>query len=450
MAGRKSSYICQECGYKSGKWMGRCPNCGSWNSLQEKDEEQTKNENLEIRVEPDSITKVKAGVRRRTPSGINELDRVLGGGIVNGSLVLLGGAPGVGKSTLILQVASLFSKRFGKVLYVSGEESAAQLKLRAERLQALEPELYVLAETEFDQINAVLTRESYQLVVVDSIQTIFDPRLDSSPGSVAQVREITNRLFRIAKTSGVPIFIIGHVTKEGDLAGPKVLEHLVDTVLQFEGDRNYSYRILRSTKNRFGSSNEVGVFEMGSSGMREVSNPSRLFLEERPEDASGSVIVPVLEGSRPLLVEVQSLVAPATFGTPQRLTTGVDNRRVSILLAVLEKKAGFKFQSQDVNINITGGLRVEEPAIDLGLVTAVISSYLDEVLPARLAVTGEVGLAGEIRAVGSIERRLSELKKLGFKEVIIPRGNMKGLKFDPEINLVGVRNIHELLKRIAG
>lgn len=445
MARNKSGYICQQCGYKTVKWMGRCPSCGAWNTFTE----NSNNDELEVRVVPNSIKEIEAGVRPRLSTGIGELDRVLGGGIVRGALILLGGAPGIGKSTLILQVASLFSKKYSRVLYISGEESASQLRMRAERLKALDDELFVLAETEFDQICGLLAREKYNLVILDSIQTVYDPRLDSAPGSITQVKEITNQLLKIAKQREIPIFLIGHVTKEGDLAGPRVLEHLVDTVLQFEGDRNYAYRILRAIKNRFGSTNEVGVFEMKSTGMEEVLNPSQLFLEERPGGVSGSVVVPVLEGSRPLLVEVQSLVTPATFATPQRLTTGVDYKRVSILLAVLEKKAGFKLQTQDVNVNITGGLKVDEPALDLGMVSAIISSYQDRALPSDLAVVGEVGLAGEVRAVSQIQPRLNELKKLGFKRVIMPQSNLKGLDFDPMLNLIGIKSIHDLLDYIA-
>lgn len=446
MAKNRDKYQCENCGHKSSKWMGRCPNCSQWNTFREIDKTTGHNqtEDIKLRVTAKPITKIESGKRSRLESGIGELDRVLGGGIVTGSLVLLGGAPGIGKSTLILQVASLFSNRYGKVLYISGEESANQLKLRAERLGTLDDDLFILDETDFDQIFTYLNKESFNLIVVDSIQTIHDPRLSSNPGSIPQVKEVTGKLLKVAKTTNTPIVLIGHVTKEGELAGPRVLEHLVDTVLQFEGDQNYSYRVLRAIKNRFGSTNEVGVFSMSNKGMKEVLNPSQLFLEERPEGVSGSAIVPIIEGSRPLLVEVQSLVSTSTFSTPQRLTTGVDYKRVSILLAVLEKKAGLNFQTKDVHINITGGFKVEEPALDLGIVSAIISSYQDKPFSPEIAVVGEVGLAGEVRAVSGIDQRVNELKKLGFKSILIPEGNVKGLKFDPELNIIGIKNVYEL------
>lgn len=449
MARNTINYICQECGYSTTKWMGRCTQCDSWNTFREEAGSDNQTRNLAIRSEARSISKITAGANSRYTTGIQELDRVLGGGIVSGSLILLGGAPGIGKSTLILQAASLFSKEYKKVLYISGEESASQIKIRADRLNAVDDELYILAETEFDQIIAHLNKDKYSLVVVDSIQTIFDPRLDSAPGSISQVKKITNSLMKIAKTRDIPIVLIGHVTKEGELAGPRVLEHLVDAVLQFEGERSYSYRILRAVKNRFGSTNEVGVFEMNNSGMKEILNPSQIFLEERPKEVSGSIIAPVIEGSRPLLVEVQALVSPSTFSSPQRATTGVDYKRVTILIAVLEKKLGIKFQAKDVHINITGGFRIDEPALDLAIVSAIISSEEDKALPANMAVIGEVGLAGEVRAVSNIIQRINELKKLGFNKIVLPKGNMKGLDFDPELNLLGINNIHNLAKIIS-
>lgn len=444
MARNITNYICEECGYKTSKWMGKCPDCESWNTFHEEDPGTKKVKKVEIKTEACPVSKINSGVRPRFATGIGELDRVLGGGIVSGSLILLGGAPGIGKSTLILQVASLFSKEDNNILYISGEESATQIKLRADRLNAISDQLYILAESDYEQINAHLNRQKYDLIVIDSIQTVYHPELDSAPGSIPQIREITSSLMKFAKTMEVPVILIGHVTKEGQLAGPRALEHLVDTVLQFEGDQNYAYRLLRAIKNRFGSTNEVGVFEMKSNGMEEVLNPSQLFLEERPTGVSGSVIVPIIEGSRTLLIEIQSLVSTSTFSAPQRLTTGVDYKRVNILLAVLEKKLAMNFQTSDVHINITGGFRVEEPALDMGIITAIISSHKNKALPERLAVVGEVGLAGEVRAVSKIKQRLKELKKLGYSKIILPYSNLKGLDFDPELDLEGIKHIKEL------
>lgn len=429
--------------------MGRCPQCQAWNSFQEELVSAGRGPALAVNSEPLPISQVESGEEIRYRTGIQELDRVLGGGIVNGSLILLGGAPGIGKSTLVLQVASLFSKKYNKVLYISGEESAAQIKIRAERIDAIHENLYILAETYFDQILSHLDRERYSLVIIDSIQTISDPDLGSSPGSVSQIKEITNRLMMFAKSRGIPIILVGHVTKEGELAGPRVLEHLVDAVLHFEGDRSYSYRLLRAVKNRFGSTNEVGVFEMKNSGIAEVLNPSQLFLEERPREVSGSVIVPVMEGSRPILVEVQALVSSATFTVPQRAATGVDYKRVMMLLAVLEKKLGINFQTRDVHINITGGFRINEPALDMGIVTAIISSHGDLPIPDNMAVVGEIGLAGEVRAVSNISQRINELKKIGFEKIILPQGNLKGLEEEPEINLLAINNIHDLYRIVS-
>lgn len=447
MAKKKTYYICTECGFKATNWMGRCSNCGSWNTLKEKDENETSSvDKTGDLITPHPITRVKFKDNIRRSTGIGELDRVLGGGIVTGSLILLGGAPGIGKSTLVLQMAFLFSRKYGQVLYISGEESPEQIKLRARRLKAQDDNLFVLGETEFDKIAGLLQQQhNYELIIIDSIQTIYDSRYDSSPGSISQVKEITGQLLKIAKKQEIPVLLIGHVTKEGDLAGPRALEHLVDTVLQFEGDSNYTYRILRSIKNRFGSTNEIGVFEMLDTGMREVANPSRFFIEERPQETSGSIIVPVMEGSRTILVEVQALISSAAYSTPQRLTTGVDRQRVSILLAVLEKKAGFALQDQDVHLNITGGLKVNEPVLDLGIITAVISSFRDYSLSAKIAVAGEIGLAGEVRAVSHIKKRIQELIKMGFKKVIIPCGNTKGLNYNNEIDIKGIKNIHQLM-----
>ncbi len=443
MATEKSNYICKECGFVSPKWMGRCSNCGAWNSFIEKNEDII---NKEFDIKPLSLSKIEITSHTRFLSGIDELDRVLGGGIVAGSLILLGGAPGIGKSTLILQVASLFSNRYGNVLYVSGEESARQIKMRAERLNSVSDNLMVLAETNYSKISYVLKKNpGYRLIILDSIQTIYQPKLDSSPGSINQVKEISNDLLKYAKRNEISVVMIGHVTKEGNIAGPRVLEHIVDTVLQFEGDSNNYFRILRSIKNRFGSSNEIGVFRMGSKGMKEVKNPSQLFLAERPEGAAGSVIVPVIEGSRTILIEVQALVSGAAFGNSRRITMGLDSKRLSILLAVLEKKAGLNLQNMDVQLNITGGLKANEPALDLAMITAILSSYREYALPPDLAVIGEVGLAGEVRAVSQLEKRLAELIKLNFKRVIIPKGNKNKLKKKMGINLKGISDIRQLI-----
>ncbi len=454
MAKDASNYQCKECGFQSTQWMGRCSNCGSWNSFEEiKVENENINNEREIKkgATPDPITEIKSSSRTRFSCKIDEMDRVLGGGVVAGSVILLGGAPGIGKSTLILQVASLFST-YGEVLYISGEESSRQIRLRGNRLEVLQDNLLILAETEFSVIKSHITENQinnrYKLIIVDSIQTIYDSRLDSAPGSVNQIKEISNQLIRIAKKTETPIILIGHVTKEGELAGPKVLEHLVDTVLRIEGDRNYSYRILRSIKNRYGSTNEIGVFDMKEKGMEEIKNPSKLFLQDKSEEISGSVITPIIEGSRTILVEVQALVSSATFSSPQRITTGVKKKRVSILLAVLEKKAGYSFQKKDVHLNITGGLKIKEPALDLAVITAIISSYKDFSISTELAVIGEVGLAGEIRAVSQLEKRIKELKKMGFKKMIIPKSNKKSLSLDTDIKLKGVENVKEVIDLI--
>lgn len=453
MAKAKKYFLCQECGYKSVNWMGKCSNCGSWDSFEEVIEDKSKNRsrnNIEREEhKPQPITQISSVKRQRFKTNITELDRVLGGGVVSGSLILLGGAPGIGKSTLILQVASLFSQKYGKTLYLSGEESAPQIKMRAERLNSMHQNLNILAERDYLTLeNHISKNQDYSLIVVDSIQTVHIPELDAAPGNITQIKEVTNRLVKLAKTTGIPVVLIGHVTKEGELAGPRVLEHLVDTVLQFEGDNYHMYRMLRAKKNRFGSTNEIGVFEMKENGINEVANPSSFFINERPDDVSGSIITPVLEGSRVLLVEVQSLVTDAAFPSPQRLAKGVDYKRLTLLLAVLEKRLGANFKEHDVNLNITGGINVEEPGLDLAIIAAVISSYKDKALDNDLAVIGEVGLAGEVRAVGQIEKRINELKKLSFKHIIVPAANAKSLSFDPEIKIDAVKDIAEFVKII--
>ncbi|MFW5996152.1 MAG: DNA repair protein RadA [Halanaerobiaceae bacterium] len=449
MAREKTVFICNECGYKTTNWMGRCTGCGAWNSLQEVSSEEQESgineQKVAETVDPVPVTDIGDRERFRLSSGIDEFDRVLGGGVVQGSLILFGGAPGIGKSTLMLQIAYLFSRQYGEVLYISGEESARQIKLRADRLSTLDDNLFIAAETEYEKIEQIIRTGDYSLVIVDSIQTIYGRNSESTPGSVSQIKDVSTGLQKAAKELGVPVFLIGHITKKGELAGPRVLEHLVDTVLRLEGDRNHRYRILRAVKNRYGSTREMGVFRMKSSGIEEVKNPSRLFLEGRPEGEPGSVIVPVIEGSRTVLVEVQALISGAAFSAPQRVTTGLDNKRVSILLAVLEKKLGFNFRDQDVHLNITGGITVKEPALDLGIITAIVSSYRDMALDANLAVVGEVGLTGEVRGISRIKMRIKELKKMGFKTILLPQDNLKDLDFSPAINMLGIRKISEVM-----
>ena len=452
MAKSKVAYVCNECGAEFSRWQGQCSECKAWNTI------------TEIRLGPSAITR-KSGERSgyagelsskvqtlsevslaelpRISSGYKELDRVLGGGLVPGSLVLIGGDPGIGKSTLLLQAMHHLAEH-GAVLYVSGEESAAQTRLRGERLGVSGRQLLVLAENALEEIVAQVEKLKPRAVVVDSIQTVWTQALESAPGSVSQVRESAGRLMLLAKGSGIPIFIVGHVTKDGAIAGPRVLEHMVDTVLYFEGDRGHPYRILRAVKNRFGSTNEIGVFEMKSGGLAEVANPSELFLSERPLDAPGSVVTASLEGSRTLLVEIQALVTPSAYGTPRRTTIGVDSNRLALLVAVLEKKAGLHLGGQDIFLNVAGGARLSEPAADLAMLLAVASSHLDRPVAADTVVFGEVGLAGEVRAVNQPEPRLGEASKLGFQQAVLPAGNLKRLG-DAGLKLQGVSNVQEAL-----
>ena len=425
----RSVFVCQACAYESPRWIGRCPNCEAWNTLVE-----------EFKVPPAAarsaaargggarpvpLAEVDARERGRLRTGIGEFDRVLGGGIVPGSVTLLGGDPGIGKSTLMMQLAAALSPL--PILYVSGEESPGQIKLRAARLGFdPAPGFLVFPETNADAVAGVLDTAPPGLVVVDSIQTMSRPLLDGSPGSVAQVRESAALLTRVAKERDVPLFLIGHVTKDGFLAGPKVIEHLVDTVVQFEGDRHFAYRILRASKNRFGSTSEIGVFEMRSEGLREVLNPSEVFLSERSAGASGSTVVAALDGARPLLVEVQALVCPTTYNVPQRNTTGFDYRRLGHLLAVLEKRLGLQMSRHDVFVNIAGGVRIDEPGLDLGIAASIISSLQDAPLPSQAVVVGEIGLGGEVRSVGQAEKRIQEAEKLGFEKFLLPRNNLRG------------------------
>ncbi|MGI6149102.1 MAG: DNA repair protein RadA [Firmicutes bacterium] len=450
MAKTTIRYICQNCGAESLRWMGKCANCGEWNTLVE--ETVTKQEQHKRtwvkRSTPLRLAEISTEDQPRFSTGSGELDRVIGGGLVPGCLGLIGGDPGIGKSTLLLQVAGKVAEESGPVLYATGEESLAQLKMRAQRLGINSQELTVVSESSADQIADLIREKKPKLVIVDSIQTMFVDEVPSPPGSVGQVRESTGRFLQAAKGTGTAVLLVGHVTKGGSLAGPKVLEHAVDFVLYFEGETHTSFRIIRSVKNRFGSTHEVGIFEMTETGLQEVANPSQMLLAQRPTNSSGSVVVPCLEGTRPLLVEVQALVAPAHFGgPPRRQTTGVDYQRFSIILAVLEKRCGYALQNQDVFVNVAGGIRLEEPAVDLGIAVAVASSEVNRSVDPYCAVIGEIGLSGEIRAVRGIGQRLQELARLGFEKCIIPKPNVTGSE---PLQVVGVSTIQEALAQTIG
>ncbi|MDD4939149.1 MAG: DNA repair protein RadA [Candidatus Omnitrophica bacterium] len=447
----KTVFSCQNCGYQSPKWLGRCPDCGSWNSFVEEDyaapAAKSKERKALYKEEPVLLKDVVIKEENRLKTGIGELDRVLGGGIVEGCVVLIGGDPGVGKSTVCLQVSNQLSGHGNTVLYVSGEESVAQTKMRAKRLGAGKDErLYIVNQTDLSFIIEHIKKLKPAVVIIDSIQVIFEPTISSSPGSVSQVRECAGILTQLAKTTGTSIFIIGHVTKEGTIAGPRVLEHIVDTVLYFEGERFSIYRILRAVKNRFGSTNEIGVFEMASSGLREVKNPSEIFLSEKPRDISGSVVVSILEGSRPLLVEVQSLVSKSAFGYARRRTQGFDFNRLSLLVAVLEKRIGLSLGAEDIFINAAGGIKIEDPAADLGVAVAVASAFREQVVLGDSLFLGEVGLAGEIRSISQLALRVNEAAKLGFKHCVVPKNNLKNLDYKKEdIGLIPVSTLREAL-----
>jgi DNA repair protein RadA/Sms len=450
MSGVKSMYVCQSCGHKAARWEGKCPNCGAWNSFAEEVIAKPSKSRHGGRsaqrtaVSPIPITRVESTPDSRIPTNIPEFDRVLGGGIVAGSLVLIGGDPGIGKSTLMMQMAASLGSQV--ILYVTGEESVGQIKLRAERLETRPTErLLLLAETNVDTIEALVDTAKPDVLIVDSIQTMFRPDLESAPGTVSQVRECAARFMQIAKGKDVPVFLVGHVTKEGAIAGPRVVEHMVDTVLQFEGERHHAYRILRAMKNRFGSTNEIGIFEMRDRGLHEVKNPSEVFLSERRADSSGSVVVAGVEGTRPLLVEVQALVAPTSYGVPQRTSTGFDSRRLQMLLAVLEKRAGLRVGQFDVFVNVAGGVRLEEPAADLGMAIAIASSLRDIPVDPSAVVVGEVGLGGEIRTVNQIERRITEAAKLGFKTIVIPSGNKKSIQGKTAITVKEVDTVDQAI-----
>lgn len=449
--GKTTVYFCQNCGHESAKWMGQCPGCREWNTFVE---EVIDKKNIGKAKQPSGdtakavpLSAIETTQDRRVSTNINELDRVLGGGIVQGSLVLVGGDPGIGKSTLLLQVCRNLSRQKIKVLYISGEESLQQIKIRAERIGEFEDSLSLLCETNLDIIQKVIDREKPQIVIIDSIQTMYNEDVGSAPGSVSQVRESTGILMQIAKGMGISIFIVGHVTKEGVVAGPRVLEHMVDTVLYFEGDRHAAYRILRGVKNRFGSTNEIGVFEMRQDGLNEVENPSEYMLSGKPEGASGSVVACSMEGTRPILLEVQALVCHSNFGIPRRTAAGTDFNRVNLLMAVLEKRLGLSLGNCDAYINIAGGIRMNEPAIDLGIVLAVISSYKERAIDEKTICFGEVGLSGEVRAVSMAEQRVLEAKKLGFTACILPEvclDSMKEKKIQG-IHLVGVRTVKDAM-----
>ncbi len=447
----KTVYQCQSCGHVSPKWLGKCPDCGAWSSFSEERQvpKSLRSPGAQgASAEALPLSQVSGGREKRRLIGIKELDRVLGGGLVDGAIILIGGDPGIGKSTLILQALAKISETSGTVLYVSGEESPEQIKLRAERLSINSDSIILLPETLVENIIEVSRDMKPTALVIDSIQTIFTGDLSSAPGSVGQIRESAAKLMIYAKKSQVPVFLIGHVTKEGAIAGPRVLEHIVDTVLYFEGDRGHPYRILRTVKNRFGSTNEIGVFEMTDNGLGEIDNPSELFLSERPVDVSGSAVIASMEGTRPLLVEVQALVSPTTFGMPRRTSMGVDFNRVNLLIAVLEKKAGLQLGGMDVFTNIVGGLKVVEPASDLGIIAAIVSSFRETPVGQKTCLFGEVGLSGEVRAVAQGETRLKEAAKIGFKQVIVPKNTADRLKTDFGLTITGVKNVEEAIEHI--
>ncbi len=456
MAKIKTKYVCQECGYENSKWLGKCPECNKWNTFVEEIEEKKSKVNKEVFVidksssRPLNINSIETIKEQRFSTCINELDRVLGGGVVKGSLVLVGGDPGIGKSTLLIQVSSNVANSGKKVLYISGEESASQIKMRAQRLGIQSDNLYIFAENNLSIIEAHLESVNPDLIILDSIQTVFSPEITSAPGTVSQIKEGTSRFMKISKKMGISTFVVGHVTKEGSLAGPKVLEHMVDTVIYFEGERFNTYRLVRAVKNRFGSTNELGVFEMREVGLVELENPSKILIAEKPKDVAGSVIISTVEGTRPMLLELQALVSPTSFGIPKRTATGVDYNRVSLLMAVLEKRVGMQIQNQDVYINVVGGIKINEPSIDLGIVMAIASSFRNIPIDGNVAITGEVGLTGEIRAVSFIEKRIAECKKLGFKKIIIPKSNYEAVKNSKGIEICPVDSVRQAINIVLG
>lgn len=451
MAKAKTVFVCSECGNESPKWLGKCPACNNWNTFYEqKVEKYTDTNKIEKKVnnKPRPLNSYVGQEANRTSTGYSELDRVLGGGLVKGSLILLGGEPGIGKSTLILQLCEKIQGD-GKVLYVSGEESAEQIKLRADRLEVKNDDLMFLGETDIDIVKDAIIETEPKLVIIDSIQTMYSDEITAAAGSVSQVREITSQIMRMCKSQQITTIIIGHVTKDGNIAGPRVLEHMVDTVLYLEGERYNTYRILRAVKNRFGSTNEIGMFEMRQEGMCEVTNPSDVLISDREGNPSGSCIIASVEGTRPILVEMQALTSQTVFGIPKRTANGIDYNRIAVLMAVIEKRAGLSLGNQDVYINIAGGMKLSEPAIDLGIIATVVSAYKNVPIPRDTVVIGEVGLTGEIKRINLIEKRLKEVEKLGFKTCIIPENNKKGLKENYKLDIIGVKNIGEALKKLG-
>ena len=452
MAKNKTVFVCNECGNESAKWLGKCPACNAWNSFFEQKIIESKNSSLKKKDSnsniPQTLNSYSAKDTIRSSTGFEELDRVLGGGLVKGSLVLLGGEPGIGKSTLIIQICEK-TQGEGKVLYVSGEESAEQIKMRADRLGIKNEDILFLGETDIDIVNQAIININPKLVIIDSIQTMYSEELSAAAGSVSQVREITVQVMRVCKSRAITTIIIGHVTKEGNIAGPRVLEHMVDTVLYLEGERYFSYRILRGVKNRFGSTNEIGMFEMNDKGMCEITNPSDILISESDENQPGSCIVSSVEGTRPILIELQALTSQTVYGIPKRTANGIDYNRLALLIAVLEKKAGLMLGTQDVYMNVVGGLKINEPSIDLGIILATASSFKNIVIPKNMVIIGEVGLTGEVRRINMIEKRLKEAEKLGFKSCIIPESSKKDLKDKFKLDIIGVKNINDAMKKIG-
>jgi DNA repair protein RadA/Sms len=450
---KETVFVCQNCGHATGKWLGKCPECGEWNSLVEEKSQPTRRTGartgFKLRdVSAVPFTEIEPQDDVRIPSGVTEFDRVLGGGIVPGTLVLIGGDPGIGKSTLLLQVADKLSAAGSLVLYISGEESERQIKLRGERLSVEAKNVFILPETNLENIINEIERLKPGAIIVDSIQTVFSSAIDSAPGSVSQVREVAHQFLMLAKNRGIPIFLIGHITKEGSIAGPKILEHIVDTVLYFEGERHHNHRIVRAVKNRFGAANEVGVFEMTGNGLMPVANPSQMFLQERPQNVAGSIVTACMEDTRPLLVEIQALVSGTKYGTGRRMTQGLDQNRVALLIAMLEKRSGMQLTGDDVFVNIAGGLEVDEPAVDLGVVTAIVSSFKNLTVDPQTAVFGEIGLTGEVRGAMQASVRAREAQALGFKKIVLPASNVPGLERLLGVRIIGVKSVDEALDEL--